>query len=272
MIRTANKFNKKRITLSHGRFLTACYSRAQKKSDRWLVFLQESGAEFQIGHRRELELLVGRKLAQQFNYLIVNKPGLHPGGVNEPLFERSFRRNLRVADAQLTLKKVVPFEDKILLVGYSEGAYLAPEVALNDPRVEAVVMIGGGTRGWLKEELSNARKSDRRKIRKQILEIEASPKSRKKWLGFSYATWCSYKEDRTLESLRRLHTPALAILGKRDRTIDFKSTVRDLKRLRHQRHWIEIEVIRNCGHSFKGHWGSVRRTLKKYVSSLAFKT
>jgi pimeloyl-ACP methyl ester carboxylesterase len=156
-----------------------------------------------------------------------------------------------------------------LLVGYSEGAYLAPEVALSDDRVEAVVMIGGGTRGWLKEEISNAKKSDLSYVRKQIREIESSPNSLKKWNGFSYATWYSYREDRTLESLRRLHTPALAILGRRDRTIDFKSTVQDLKRLRRQRHWIEIEVIRQCGHSFKGHWGSVRRTLKKYISSLA---
>jgi len=231
------------------------------------VFLQESGAEFQPGHRRELEQLVGRKLATHFHYLIVNKPGLTPKGIQRKKFERSFRRNLRVQDARAGLDAIVPAGDRIILIGYSEGAYLAPEVALKDPRIRSVVMIGGGTRGWLQEELNNARKKDRPQVRAQIREIERHPKSERSWNGFSFATWYSYREDSTLHALKHLHVPVLAILGKRDRTIDLKSARQDFKALSAQ-HPIRVELLKRCGHSFKGHWGTVRRVLRDHIRSL----
>ncbi len=230
-----------------------------------MVFLQESGADFQPGSRTELQQLIGKKFSLNFNYLVVNKPGLGPKGLNKKKFEQSFRRPMRVQDARVAIEAAIPPGAQIILMGYSEGAYLAPDVALGDSRVKSVVLIGGGTRGWLKEELSNAKADSTKAVRAEIREIHKHPRSLREWHGFSYATWYSYRGDDTFDALKKLQAPVLAILGKRDRTIDFKSTLQDLKKLRRHKKAVHIEVIKKCGHSFKGHWGTVRTVLRRHL-------
>lgn len=220
-----------KIRLSRGRSLLAAVSKARKPSQLWIVYLQESGADFQKGSRQELKELAGEAAEANFNYLVINKPGLNSKGLSPLEFEQSFRRKLRIADALLAMRRLLPVHAQVVLVGYSEGAYLAPQVAERDRRVKAIAMIGGGTRGWLKEELSNERASRRKAMAKTIRMIEKQPRSLKKWQGFSYATWNSYREDSTLQSLRRLELPVLAILGAKDKVIDLKSARDDFKRL-----------------------------------------
>jgi len=233
-------------------------------SRNWVVYVPESGAEFQDGSRLELEHHLDRELAAKFNYLVINKPGLGPLGADDEVFERSFRRDLRVADALVAMKKVVPRDGKIFLIGYSEGAYLAPEIARRDRRVQAVAMIGGGTRGWLKEELSHARGAGKAQVAGMVRRIYREPSSLEKWNDFSFATWYSYREDRTLKALRGLNKPVLALLGARDRVIDLKSTLADLNALKKKQD-LEVRVLRDCGHEFDGHWVTVRRALNEFL-------
>ena len=253
------------IPLTENRSLIAGYSLAPRPAREWIVFLPESNADFQAGTRGELKKLIGSVLASKFNYLAINKPGIGPRRTDRAAFERSFRRHYRVADALAAIKAVVPKSDKICLVGYSEGAYLAPEIARGERRVIAVAMIGGGTRGWLKEELSNATGArEKAAVRRQIAEIRKRKDSTEKWNDFSYATWHSYREDRTLHALKQLRQPALAILGARDRTIDLKSTLSDLNRLAKNKP-LHVEVFPKCGHSFTGHWQPVARFLAEFL-------
>ncbi len=109
----------------------------------------------------------------------------------------------------------------------------------------ALAMIGGGTRGWLKEELANASPAEKKRVRKQIRMISRNQNSNEKWMDFSYATWHSYREDRTLAALKDLKKPTLAILGARDRTIDLKSTLRDLKKLAAANKPVHVELFQN---------------------------
>lgn len=253
------------VPLKHGRSLIAAYSFAPGRSRRWLVFLTESGAEFQPGRRSEIKALLGARLASKFNYLVINKPGLNPEGVDKEAFEASFRRRLRIEDALAAMQTVIPAQSKISLVGYSEGAYLAPELAALDPRVQSIAIIGGGTRGWLKEELSNAKDSRQRQaMRRQVRQILANPRSTDRWNGFSYATWHSYRSDKTLRALRALEMPVLSVLGARDRVIDLKSTLKDLNELR-KKCDIRTAVFKDCGHSFVNHWSAVRRELSQFL-------
>jgi pimeloyl-ACP methyl ester carboxylesterase len=255
----------KTIPLKGNRSLIASYSLAKRRTTRWVVFLQESGAEFQYAGRNDLARLIGARLARDFNFLVVNKPGLGPQGTDHEAFEMSFRRPRRVEDALTAIDKIVGKRDKIYLVGYSEGAYLVPQVAREDSRVRAVTMIGGGTRGWLKEELSNADKKNKPAFRRKIAEIMRNPKSLKKWNGFSYATWYSYRHDNTLKALRALDVPMLAIVGERDRVIDRKTTLIDLKNLRAKEPVI-VYVLRNCGHHFTNHWTPVSLILSGFLA------
>ena len=253
------------IPLKSKRALIASYSLAKRRTTRWVVFLQESGAEFQYAERAELARLIGGRLARQFNFLVINKPGLGPGGTDHAVFEKSFRRAYRVDDALTAIDEIVGKKDKVYLIGYSEGAYLAPQVARLEKRVRAVMMIGGGTRGWLKEELSNADRKSKPAFRRKIAEIMRHPKSLKKWNGFSYATWHSYRHDHTLKALKALDVPVLAIVGARDRVIDRKTTLADLKTLR-AKEPVLVYVLRNCGHYFTNHWTPVSYILGGFLA------
>jgi pimeloyl-ACP methyl ester carboxylesterase len=255
------------IALKKGRSLIASFSLAQAKSRQWIVFLPESGSDFRDGSRSELKDLVGSRLAQKFNFLVINKPGVTIDKTHKLEFEKSFLREYRVNDAAVTLKKMIPKGDKIYLVGYSEGAYLAPQVAGLDKRVHAVVMIGGGTRGWLKEELSNATNKEKPEFKRRIKDIYKHPHSPKKWNGFSYATWYSYRGDNTLRALKQGKVPTLSILGARDRVIDLRSTIVDLM-LVSERKPIQVHVFGDCGHHFTKHWMPVSRVLSRFLSEL----
>ncbi len=256
-----------RIELSNQRFLIAGHSRAGRKARTWLVYLPESNADFHPGSRGELVGLVGRSQAARLNYLVINKPGLSASRKDQDVFERSFRRGLRISDALKTAGQIIPSGDKIFIVGYSEGAYLAPELALKlGDRVCGLVMIGGGTRGWLSEELSHSFGREKAALRRQISRIESRPDSVEKWNGFSYATWNSYAADTTLISLKKLPTtlPMLSILGCKDNVIDLKATLEDLLVLERSKS-LSVETYSACGHSFTGHWAAVRKSLSAFL-------
>lgn len=258
----------KTIALSNGRSLVAGYSAALKPSMKWIVYIPESGAGFHRGSRNELAAILGPSRAAQYNFLVVNKTGIGPRKTDSELFEKSFRRRLRIQDAITAMKTVIPRRHEIVLLGYSEGAYLAPQVARLDKRVKAIVMIGGGTRGWLREELNNSPQGrEKAALARQIREIQSRPRSAEKWNGFSFATWNSYREDSTLKALRLLTIPSLAILGARDRTIDLKSALTDLTALAAKKP-IHTRVLRSCGHSFSGHWPYAYLEIREFLTAL----
>ena len=236
----------------------------------WLVYLPESSPDFYRGSRGELRRLIGPTLGARLNYLAINKPGVGPNGVDEEQFDRSFLRPRRLADARRALTQIIPSSAQIYLVGYSEGAYLAPQIAALDPRVAGIVMIGGGTRGWLTEELNMMDSGLRDKAgRKDILRILKYPRAADRWRGHSYAMWTSFNGDHTLNALRKLRVPTLAILGDRDRAIDLPTTLEDLREIGTRRS-VQIELLENCGHDFAGHWGTVGKLLRQFISPLAF--
>lgn len=253
------------IRLKGNRSLIASFSLAKKRSRKWIVFLPEAHSEFRDGSRQELASIVGGPMAEKFNFLVVNKPGVEPGGIQRKIFEKSFRREKRIADALTTMKAVIPRHHKIYLVGYSEGAYLAPQVAERDRRVQAVAMIGGGTRGWLKEELCNAPSKEVPEYLRMIEEIYENPRSLKKWGSFTYATWYSYRGDNTLRSIKKLRIPMMAILGGRDKVIDLRTTIVDLT-LISERKPIQIHIFGDCGHYFTKHWPQVCKVLGRFLS------
>ena len=253
------------IDLKNHRWLIAGSSMARVKSKRWIVFIPESGSDFREGSRQELATLIGGKLAKKFNFLVVNKSGLSPDFVDKVVYENSFRRPKRIEDTLKTLKIIIPKNHQIFLIGYSEGAYLAPQVAQLDSRIKSVCMIGGGTRGWLKEELANARPKEKSLYKNKMKEILKNPSSAQKWNGFSHATWASYRGDNTLQALKKIKVPTISILGARDRVIDLKSTIVDLM-LVSERKPIQLHVFGDCGHYFTKHWHPVSRVLSRFLT------
>lgn len=208
----------------------------------------------------ELEHWLPPSLAKKFNFLIINKTDLDFRG-RQPGFDRSFTRDLRLADANETLKKLVPADDKIFLIGYSEGAYLAPELALLDNRVKAIGMLSGGTRSWLEEELKHASSQETEEVQKHIDLIRLQPNDvTRKWRGFSYLTWASYDNNRTIEALRNLRIPVQVFLGARDRLVDTVSALEDMLELNDSVP-LDVEVLMDCGHFLCKQQLQIRRQL-----------
>ncbi len=224
-------------------------------ASHWIVFLPGSSAElwdFGWGESRALlEPLRGRA-----NLLQVNKPGiLGDGKVAWKEFEASFRRDQRVKDYNEILKACIPPGHKIFLLGFSEGAYLSPEVALHDARVRGLALISGGTRSWVDEEIFKPSAKNLGPILKRVAAVYARPHSTTlTWHGNSHATWTSYDNDNTLLALRKLSLPILAIHASEDVMIDLDSARGDLLKLKGEGKNITLRMFEGVDHTLERHW------------------
>lgn len=224
-------------------------------ASHWIVFLPGSSAElwdFGWGECRALlEPMRGKA-----NLLQVNKPGIDGDGkVDKRVFEKSFRRQQRVKDYAEILRECIPSQHGIFLLGFSEGAYLSPEVALHDARVRALSLICGGTRSWLDEEILKDCAVNLRPILKRVGAVYAKPRStRLKWHGNSHATWTSYDGDDTLKALEKLALPVLAMHASEDIMIDNDSARADLLRLKQEGKDITLRMFDGVDHTLERHW------------------
>ncbi len=256
------------IHLSDGRPLCICEYPADADSQSWIVFLPGSGAEFwDFSWSERRALLSAFSGAETPHLLMINKPGIDLEGTLEPqLYEHSFRRSRRISDYREVLKQIIPADDRIFLIGFSEGAYLAPDIALGDSRIQAGGLLSGGTRSWLDEEIYKS--NDPRTLREtlnRVAKVYLTPKStRAMWHRVSHATWTSYDTDATRESLGQLRLPIFAAFGSEDRMIDVASALEDLGTITKARvvtrvydgvdHTLEhrwISALRACGEFFK---------------------
>lgn len=224
-------------------------------SDVWVVFLPGSSAEIWDFDWAELRALFD-PMQGRANLLVINKPGMLPNGKVQPrAFEASFRRDRRVRDYLEVMRRCVPKSARIFLLGFSEGAYLAPEVALHDSRVRALSLISGGTRSWIDEEILKPCALNLGPVFRRVGRIYARPHSTSEhWFGISHATFTSYDNDRTLESLEKLNRPILAIHSDRDVMIDLDSARGDLLRLKREGKDITLRLFEGVDHTLEHLW------------------
>jgi pimeloyl-ACP methyl ester carboxylesterase len=235
-------------------------------SQWWIVFLPGSGAQFWDLDDRELKALTSA-LPVRTNFLAINKPGVGPHGkINSRLFERCFRRDLRVRHYLSVLRRRIPANGKIMLLAFSEGAYLAPELAARDRRIRCMSLISGGTRSWIDEEIFKAESTRELSAAfKRIGRIYSRPKSvADRWHGFSNATWNSYDNDRTAETLRRIRTPFMTVFGSEDRMIDLDSALADARRA------ARVKVFKGVDHTLEHKWLEALRMSGKFFRDSLF--
>ncbi|HMN68920.1 MAG TPA: dienelactone hydrolase family protein [Bdellovibrionales bacterium] len=233
----------------------------------WIVFLSGSAAEWTDFNESERSVLT-RRFDLPPNILVIGKPGVLPSGrVIDSVFEPSFRRDTRVRDYLEVMRAWIPPGDRILLMGFSEGAYLSPEIALRDDRVRALALISGGTRSWIDEEIFKMGSRQEGKVLKRIARVYARPESRAlTWFGNSHATWMSYDNDRTKEALEKVKVPILAIHGDKDRMIDLDSVRADLRAVRRAGREVEMHMLKNVDHTLQDSWGEALRLTGRFFT------
>lgn len=258
------------VRLADGRPLCVCEFPSAVDSRTWIVFLPGSGAEFwDFDSAEKRSLLSSFAARREPHLLMINKVGVDAQGALAPvLYERSFRRAQRILDYQEVLYKIVPRGHRIFLVGFSEGAYLAPEIALTDRRIEAISLLSGGTRSWLDEELYKCQ--DPRSLREVIQRVGAvyaRPNStRALWHRVSHATWTSYDTDRTREALLQLRLPIFAAFGSEDRMIDVVSALQDLRAVKKAR--VITRIYPGVDHTLERYWLPALRASSKFFNGV----
>ncbi len=254
------------VRLKDGRSVVVGQRSAPIEGRKWVVFLPGSSAQLHRAEEEDIQNLLQND-KDHTHFLVINKAGLNIGrGVNKRIFERSFQRQQRVSDTLEVIKKIIPRGHEICLVGYSEGAYIAPEVATHLAAVKAIVLLAGGTRSWLAEELNKMKPQEFSSTADRLFEIYAQKNPRKRWKGYTHRTWLSYDNDQTLKALEQLEIPIYSIYGTKDDLVDTASVARDFRALKKmKRTLIRQKSIKGFGHDFNERWDLVYDFAHKFM-------
>lgn len=155
---------------------------------------------------------------------------------------------------------------RIIVIGYSEGAQVAPKVAVLNRKVTHVVSIVGNALSQLYDFILDARlQAERKEISseeaQQIVDslyqayekIYADPASTQKtWYGETYLKWSSFTRTTPLENMLKLTIPILYIAGGKDnhQTILDMDYAR-LEFLRQGKQNLTYKVYPNADHYFQ---------------------
>jgi dienelactone hydrolase len=118
-------------------------------------------------------------------------------------------REQRLRDARTVLAQasrlVHRWDGRLIVLGASEGATIAPDIAANEPRTVALVLLAGG--GWQQADelvLLERRRLERSGASPEAVSsgvadltamfdrIRSAPSSTELWRGHSYQWWNSY--------------------------------------------------------------------------------
>lgn len=254
------------VRLRDGRQVVIGLRQAPIESGKWVVFLPGSSPQLHRAEEEDIQRLLGRD-SDHTHFLVINKAGLKISrGVNKRVFEKSFQRAQRVDDAIEVIRKIIPRGDEICLVGYSEGAYIAPEIAVRLPSVKALVLLAGGTRGWLAEELRKMKPKELLSMADRLVEIYAQKNPSKKWRGVSHSTWLSYDNNQTLHALEQLDIPVFSIYGNKDELVDTNAVAQDFKWLKRLKpSLVKHKSLDGFGHDFNDKWDLVYAYAHKFM-------
>ena len=175
----------------------------------------------------------------------------------------------RVESASETIdfmfKKLDIDKEKVIVIGYSEGADVAPRVAVKNKKVTHVICFGGNALNpfynFLIEARLKAQKGlisydESQKIVDSLYteyeKIYADPKSTSKhWYGETNLKWSSFTSTTPLESLLKLDIPILYASGaKDDNQIIMDVDYAYLEFLRKGKTNLTYKVYPNCDHFF----------------------
>jgi len=157
-------------------------------------------------------------------------------------FLRTNDRHTRLADARLLLSALAledPLWDgRAILVGASEGAQIAPELAAENESVVGLVLLGGGGMAQSRElEVLLTRRGERRgrsreqvdgelrELRAQFAAIRAAPDAMDTFMGRdnTYRRWASYLWYAPLEWLLNVEVPVFLAHGTNDEASPIES-------------------------------------------------
>src|SRR5690606_29237969 len=183
-----------------------------------------------------------QEAADKHHVLLVSKPGVAlidtvHGDIHEPpaAYTERLSAEWRARAASRAITEVLALypvdRDRIGVLGFSEGAQVAPRVAVIDPRITHVMAFAGGAlnqffhpiielrmdaaRGAITHQEAQARIDS---LFAEYERIYADPQATdKSYWGHSYLRWSSFTDPPTLDAFVSLDIPVYLAQGSTDR-------------------------------------------------------
>lgn len=241
-----------------------------------IVFLQGSGPYpifWKSGDNTATTVVFSKEQLKGYYFVVISKPGIPFYGDSNDEVPRVYHElmdfSYRAETASLVIKELLkkPWVDKkrIILVGFSEGAYLAPKVAAQNDEVTHLACFLGGSlsqaydpafnllndekhAGDHSEELLNDL-DDYLQILRDINQDADS--TTKFWRGHTYKMWTGFFDYSPKNDLVKLGIPIFYAIGSKDRASPFEGNIIvpvEFARLGKKN--LTLEICRNCDHGF----------------------
>jgi pimeloyl-ACP methyl ester carboxylesterase len=182
------------------------------------------------------------------------------------LYSLDWRRDAASEAINFLVKQLPVDQNKIIVMGYSEGAQVAPAVAVKNPKVTQVVSFVGNALNQLYDfliitrldvERNNITPTEGQRIVDSLYtafdKIYQDPLSTSKfWYGSTHLKWSSFSTSTPLENMLKLNIPILYIAAGKDnnQTIIDMDYAR-LEFLRRGKKNLSYKVYPNSNHFFQ---------------------
>lgn len=179
------------------------------------------------------------------------------------LYTLDWRVKVASKAIDFSLRKVNVDRSKIIVMGYSEGAQVAPTVALMNKKVTHVVCFLGNALNHLFDFLLEARL----KVTRQEVNSEEGQRivdslfvayeniyadrtsTSKKWYGETHLKWSSFSKETPLEAMLKLQIPILYVAAAMDKNQPiFSMDYAKLEFMRRGKANLTYKVYPNCDH------------------------
>jgi pimeloyl-ACP methyl ester carboxylesterase len=252
-----------------------------------LLYLEGSG-NYPIYYRNRNKRVSGglainpRMFNRDFLILVISKPGIpffdslrytDSGSPYYPVndtYRKLYSLDWRARAASAAIDYVIrnfDVDDRMVIaMGYSEGAQVAPRVAVLHKKVTQVVCFAGNALTQLYDFILNARleaekgiisREEAQRVVDSLYsvyeDIQNDPKSTTKtWYGATYLKWSGFNDSPPLENMLALDIPILYVAGGRDynQTILGMDYAR-LEFIRRKKHNLTYKVYPDCDHYFQ---------------------
>jgi len=196
--------------------------------------------------------------------VLVERRGVLPDGrVDEEAARRYETKERRVGDMTAVMQAYLAGSAPgapVILVGGSEGGDVAASVAVAEPRVTHLALLGTGGGLTQADELRHLVRAhggylgigDAGELDGKLAEIRARPGSDEMWLGHPFRRWSSYLWRAPVEDLVRLEIPIFLAHGAKDSAVPVESAraARDALAARGKRNLRYVEYAA-LDHSFR---------------------
>lgn len=216
-----------------------------------LVFLDGSGNESLFTYRKahdgqETKFSVipfdFKKVSKSFHILLISKPhtplfrklSIDENTPEDSVYHKYLSAEWRIESAskalKILLKNYKVDKQKIVVMGYSEGAQVAPRLAVRNPNItHCMAFVGGGLNQLYDEVIRLRMQAESGQLSHQVAsqkidslfmdfqKIYAKPNSTKDfWFGHTFKRWSSFTKIPNIDFYKQLKIPIYIAQGTAD--------------------------------------------------------